>query len=385
MADQTPDAEQEIGFLAHLYELRDRLLRIVLAVGILFLILMPFAQDLYNWLAYPLASQMPDGEKLVSIKPAGPFLVPFKLALLAAFLGALPYVLYQIWSFVAPGLYKHEKRLAIPMLVSSTLLFYCGIAFAYFVLLPLVFSILPQFTPEVATYMPDIGHYMDFVMTLFVAFGIGFEMPVATILLIASGLATRESLAKKRPYVIVGAFIVGMLLTPPDVISQLLLAIPMWLLFEVGLVASVLFKKQIETAHKEKAAREQAERDAEDAEYAKYASASNVPAPEDSPFQAAKAAGAAGAAATAATAQEDALLWDDDDQYTYAEEVSPDDLQFEETDEYRPLTDEEMEAELARIEAEEAEMEAIDITDEGLENDLENDSSSDSKKLDKND
>nr|CAA6830407.1 MAG: Twin-arginine translocation protein TatC [uncultured Thiotrichaceae bacterium] len=362
MSDQAPGTEQELGFLAHLYELRDRLLRIVLVVGILFLVLMPFAQDLYNWLAYPLASQMPDGEKLVSIKPAGPFLVPFKLALLAAFLIALPFVLFQIWSFVAPGLYKHEKRLAIPMLISSTLLFYCGIAFAYFVLLPLVFSILPQFTPEVANYMPDIGHYMDFVMTLFVAFGIGFEMPVATILLIATGMATRESLAKKRPYVVVGAFIVGMLLTPPDVISQLLLAIPMWLLFEVGLLASVLFKKQIETANKEKETREQAERDAEDAEYAQATSNSSV-APVESPFEAAKAAGAAGAAAAgtadADTAQEDALLWEDD-KYSYAEEVNPDELQFEETDEYRPLTDEEMDAELARIEAEEAEMDIED-------------------------
>ncbi len=296
MADQTPGAEQELGFLAHLYELRDRLLRIVIAVGLLFLILMPFAQNLYDWLAYPLASQMPEGEKLVSIRPAGPFLVPFKLALLVAFLGALPYVLFQIWSFVAPGLYRHEKRLAVPMLISSTLLFYCGIAFAYFVLLPLVFGILPKFTPETATYMPDIGHYMDFVMTLFVAFGIGFEMPVATILLIVTGMATRESLANKRPYVIVGAFIVGMLLTPPDVISQLLLAIPMWLLFEVGLVASVLFKKQIAKAHAEKEAREQAEREAEDAEYAKHASSTSSTQKTGSPFEAAKTAGAAGAA-----------------------------------------------------------------------------------------
>lgn len=371
MAEQTPDAEQELGFLAHLYELRDRLLRIVIAVGILFLILMPFAQDLYNWLAYPLASQMPEGEKLVSIRPAGPFLVPFKLALLASFLIALPYVLYQVWSFVAPGLYKHEKRLAVPMLVSSTLLFYCGIAFAYYVLLPLVFSILPQFTPDVASYMPDIGHYMDFVMTLFMAFGIGFEMPVATVLLISTGMTTRENLAGKRPYIIVGAFVVGMLLTPPDVISQLLLAIPMWLLFEVGLIVSGIFAKQIAIAGKEKAEREQAERDAADAEYVK-------PAKPQSPFAAAKAAGAAGAEAAAAKAQAaddevaggetaekdfDDFLWEDD-KYTYAaaDEVS-NDLQFEETDEYRPLTDEEMEAELARIEAEEAAMDAEQESD----------------------
>ncbi|MEZ5534213.1 MAG: twin-arginine translocase subunit TatC [Thiolinea sp.] len=353
MSDQTPDTDQELGFLGHLYELRDRLLRIVIAVGVLFLVLMPFAQDLYNWLAYPLASQMPEGEKLISIKPAGPFLVPFKLALLAAFLVALPYVLYQVWSFVAPGLYKHEKRLAVPMLVSSTILFYCGIAFAYFVLLPLVFSILPQFTPEVASYMPDIGHYMDFVMTLFMAFGIGFEMPVATVLLIATGMTTRENLARQRPYVIVGAFVVGMLLTPPDVISQLLLAIPMWLLFEAGLVVSRLFDKQVEIAGQEKQAREQAEREADDAE---YAAASKKP---ESPFQAAKAAGAAGAAATTTEQDFDDYLWEDD-KYTYAEDkdIDPNQLQYEDTDEYRPLTDEEMEAELARIEAEEAEMDA---------------------------
>lgn len=368
MADQTQESEQELGFLAHLYELRDRLLRIVIAVGILFLVLMPFAQELYNWLAYPLASQMPEGEKLVSIRPAGPFLVPFKLALLAAFLIALPYVLYQIWSFVAPGLYKHEKRLVVPMLVSSTVLFYCGIAFAYYVLLPLVFSILPQFTPDVASYMPDIGHYMDFVMTLFMAFGIGFEMPVATVLLIATGMTTRENLAKKRPYIIVGAFIVGMLLTPPDVISQLLLAIPMWLLFEVGLIVSAVFAKQIAIAGKEKAAQEQAERDAADAEYA-------TPPKPESPFEAAKAAGAAGVVATAAEATASAteettgqdfddFLWEDE-KYTYsdADEVS-DDLQFEDTDEYRPLTDEEMEAELARLEAEEEADEASTEDDE---------------------
>ncbi|CAG0909677.1 unnamed protein product, partial [Cyprideis torosa] len=216
--------------------------------------------------------------------------------------------------------------------------------------------------------MPDIGHYMDFVMTLFMAFGIGFEMPVATVLLIATGMTTRENLAKKRPYIIVGAFIVGMLLTPPDVISQLLLAIPMWLLFEVGLIVSAVFAKQIAIAGKEKAAQEQAERDAADAEYA-------TPPKPESPFEAAKAAGAAGAVATAAEATASAteetteqdfddFLWEDE-KYTYsdADEVS-DDLQFEDTDEYRPLTDEEMEAELARIEAEEEADEASTEDDE---------------------
>ena len=336
--------EKEQGFLAHLYELRDRLLRIVLSVGILFVILMPFAQDLFNILAAPLASQMPEGDKLISIRPAGPFLVPFKLALMVAFLVALPYVLYQIWGFIAPGLYKHEKRLAVPLLVSSTLLFYAGIAFAYFVLLPLIFNILPQFVPDVAVYAPDIGHYMDFVMTLFMAFGIGFEMPVATILLITTGMATREGLAKKRPYVIVGAFIIGMLLTPPDVISQLLLAVPMWLLFEVGLIASSLFKKYIERS------REERERAAKDEENSIM------------PPAATSAAGAAAATAASSTTAEDVVddidddlaeeranaTWEDDS-YIFEETG---DIQEPEDEDYKPMSEEEMEAEMERIEQE---------------------------------
>ncbi|MCB1638720.1 MAG: twin-arginine translocase subunit TatC, partial [Thiothrix sp.] len=168
---------QEQGFLSHLIELRDRLLRMVIAVGLVFVCLFPFAKDLFNILAQPLIDQVPAG--MLVTTPVGPFLVPMKLALLVAFFMALPYVLYQLWSFVAPGLYRHEKRLIVPLLVSSVLLFYLGALFAYLVLLPLMFTVLPSFVPEVATYSPDIGSYLDFVMAIFMAFGIGFEMPIA--------------------------------------------------------------------------------------------------------------------------------------------------------------------------------------------------------------
>ncbi len=357
MADKSPVSDQELGFLSHLYELRDRLLRIVIAVGLVFVCLFPFAKDLYELFALPLAGQVPDG--MISTGTIAPFLVPLKLALLAAFLIALPYVLYQFWGFVAPGLYRHEKRLAVPLLVSSVLLFYLGVLFAYFVLLPLIFTVLPAFVPDVATYMPDIGSYLDFAMALFLAFGIGFEMPVATILLISTGMTTRENLAKKRPYIIVGAFIVGMLLTPPDVISQLMLAIPMWILFEIGLVASVLFAKQVSIAGEEKAAKETAERDAMDREYAADNDDDSDDDLEDS-FKRTLVTGSSTAAnaepaawadtAASARANDDPTAWEDDS-YTYADEVDPNDLQYEESDEYRPLTDEEMAAELERIDA----------------------------------
>lgn len=360
MANKSSKGDQELGFLSHLYELRDRLLRIVIAVGIVFICLFPFAKDLYELFALPLAGQIPAG--MIATGTIAPFLVPLKLALLAAFLIALPYVLYQFWGFVAPGLYRHEKRLAIPLLVSSVLLFYLGVLFAYFVLLPLIFTVLPAFVPDVATYMPDIGSYLDFAMALFLAFGIGFEMPVATILLISTGMSTRENLAKKRPYIIVGAFVVGMLLTPPDVISQLMLAIPMWILFEIGLMASGLFAKQVEIAGEEKEAKEAAEReemdraDAEDDDIEDEVKRSLA---TGSTAKASTAEPAAWADTDAsASANDDPSAWEDD-KYTYSDDVDPADLQYEENDEYRPLTDEEMAAELERIEAEETDMEAV--------------------------
>ena len=344
MAD-SQQAGEELGFLGHLYELRDRLLRVVIAVGIVFIVLFPFAKDLYNIFAHPLVSQVPQG--MIVTGTAAPFLVPLKLALMTAFLIALPYVLNQFWGFVAPGLYQHEKRLALPLLISSVLLFYVGVLFAYLVLLPLMFSVLPTFVPDVATYQPDIGNYLDFVMALFLAFGIGFEMPIATILLIATGMSTREDLAKKRPYIIVGAFILGMLLTPPDVISQILLAVPMWLLFEVGLLASMVFDKQIKVASQERKAHDQAEREESmraagaGATTASTAAASAAYSPESPESDVA-----------VGTADSSKVLWEDE-KYVYADDIDPTGLQYEDSDEYRPLSDEELEAELARIEAEE--------------------------------
>lgn len=233
------------GFLSHLIELRDRLLRAIIVIGIAFVALFPFAKTIYNWLAEPLVSQ---GQEMLIIGPVAPFLIPMKLTLLVAFLIALPYLFYQLWSFVAPGLYKHEKRLIYPLLASSIFLFYLGIAFVYYLLLPMMFKIIPQFAPEVAVFSPDIAQYLDFTIMMFMAFGFGFEMPIATILLISTGVTTAEKLKRKRPYVIVGAFVVGMLLTPPDVISQIMLAIPMWLLFELGLIFSKIFKVRIKEA-----------------------------------------------------------------------------------------------------------------------------------------
>lgn len=319
-----PEGE-ELGFLQHLVELRDRLLRMVLAIGIVFLILMPFAQDLYNLLSDPLVRHLPEGQKLIAVGVASPFFIPYKLALMVAFVLALPYVLYQVWGFIAPGLYQHEKKIVTPLLLSSVALFYVGMAFAYFLVLPMMFSILPGFAPSNVDVTPDIAEYLDFVMMMFMAFGIGFEMPVATILLITTGIANRETLEQSRPYVIVGAFIVGMLLTPPDVLSQVMLAIPMWFLFEVGLLASRLFDQHVEKTSAEREAREKLEDQREIK-------------PPAAPATTAAATGAA----VATTAWEN-------DQYIF-EETTP--VQSTDDETFRPLTDEEMEAELERMDEE---------------------------------
>jgi sec-independent protein translocase protein TatC len=195
-------------------------------------VLFPFANDIYTFVAEPIRAQLPEGSQMIATQVASPFLTPFKLALVAAVFVAMPYLLYQVWGFVAPGLYTHEKRLAVPLLASSIVLFYLGMTFAYFVVFPLVFGFFTSVTPDGVAQMPDIAFYLEFVLKLFFAFGIAFEIPIATILLVAIGATTPEALAQKRPYVIVGVFVAGMLLTPPDVVSQTLLAIPMWLLFE---------------------------------------------------------------------------------------------------------------------------------------------------------
>lgn len=220
--------------ISHLVELRGRILRAFAAIVLVFLALVYFANDIYTLLAEPLLRQLPAGSSMIATGVATPFLTPMKLTLIVAFFAAIPYVLYQVWAFVAPGLYKKEKRLIAPLVFSSALLFYAGAAFAYFVVFPLAFGFFTSMAPEGVTIATDIASYLDFVLGLFVAFGIAFEIPIATILLCWTGMTTPRELANKRPYVIVIVFIVGMLLTPPDVISQTLLAIPMWMLFEIG-------------------------------------------------------------------------------------------------------------------------------------------------------
>jgi sec-independent protein translocase protein TatC len=230
--------DQELSFLEHLVELRSRLLKACAAVLVVLVLLLPFARKLYALLAAPLTAVLPEGSSMIAIDVASPFLTPFKLALLLALILSIPVVLYQLWAFVAPALYRQEKRLARPLLYSAVVLFYAGCAFAYYVVFPLVFGFFTRVAPEGVTVMTDISKYLDFVTTLFLAFGITFEVPIATIILVATGMITVEKLAKMRAYVLVGAFAMGMLLTPPDVISQTLLALPMWLLFESGLLMS---------------------------------------------------------------------------------------------------------------------------------------------------
>jgi len=237
-----PSTEQP--FVQHLIELRDRLLRVVMVVAVIFLCLFPFANDLYSFLAAPLIQKLPQGSKMIATGVISPFLTPFKLAMVASVFVSIPFILYQAWGFIAPGLYNREKRLVFPLLISSTFLFYLGMVFAYYVVFPLVFGFMATQTPEGVAQAPDITMYLDFSLKLFFAFGLAFEVPIATIILVWTGLTTTESLSAKRPYIIVGAFVVGMLLTPPDVISQTLLALPMWMLFELGLLFSRWYSRK---------------------------------------------------------------------------------------------------------------------------------------------
>ena len=240
MKSAKPDSETDVEqpFIAHLVELRNRLLRVILGILLAFLALTPYANEIYGYVAGPLMRHLPESATMIAIDVASPFLTPFKLALVAAIFLTMPLSLYQVWAFVAPGLYRHERRMILPLLVASTLLFYAGMAFAYFVVFPLVFGFLTATAPQGVEVMTDISRYLDFVLTLFFAFGLAFQVPIFTILLVWSGVVTAASLAEKRPYVIVAAFVIGMFLTPPDAISQTLLAVPMWMLFEVGLLFS---------------------------------------------------------------------------------------------------------------------------------------------------
>ncbi len=223
--------------ISHLLELRNRLLYSVLAVLIIFAGLFSFANDIYTFVSEPLRALLPEGTSMIATDVASPFLTPFKLTGVLSVFIAIPFLLYQAWSFIAPGMYKHEKRIAIPLLISSVLLFYAGIAFAYFIVFPLIFGFFTSIAPDGVSIMTDISSYLAFILKMFFAFGLAFEIPIATVLLIWTGVTSSEKLALKRPYVIVGCFVFGMLLTPPDLISQSLLAIPVWLLFEVGVFA----------------------------------------------------------------------------------------------------------------------------------------------------
>lgn len=300
-----PQMEHEQPFMAHLIELRDRILRIVIVVIAIFLVLFFFANDLYKIISAPLMAQLPEGSNMIATGVAAPFLTPFKLSLVTSIFIAIPYIFYQFWGFVAPGLYRHEKRLALPLITSSVVLFYSGIVFSFYIVFPLMFAFFTATTPEGVSMMTDISQYLDFVLKMFFAFGLAFEVPIVTIVLTMTGVTNAEKLAEKRPYVIVGSFVIGMLLTPPDIVSQTLLAIPVWLLFELGIVFSRIIGNRKSDTDEE----------------------SNTTQ--------------SSAAATAAAASP-----------VVAEEAFGEDS-VEEEARYRPMTDEEMEAELDAIEREE--------------------------------
>lgn len=238
------EEEKELTLIDHLVELRDRILKSLVAVVVLFLALFYFSNDIYTYVADPLISALPEGTNMIAIDPTAPFFAPFKLTFYVAVLLAAPYILYQLWSFIAPGLYKNEKEVAIPLFISSVLLFYAGIAFARYILFGIVFAFFISVAPEGVQVAPDISSFLSFALTIFFAFGVAFEIPVAVFLCIWAGLAEPDSLADKRPYVVVGCFVVAMLLTPPDPFTQSLLALPMWALFEMGIFAGRMMRKR---------------------------------------------------------------------------------------------------------------------------------------------
>lgn len=235
-------------FVSHLVELRSRLVKSVIAILILIAIQLPFAGDIYSIMAKPVMVYLPEGSAMIATGVLSPFLTPLKMVFILSLIVAMPYILFQIWAFVAPGLYKHEKRIARPLLFSGIILFYLGCLFAYFVIFPILFQFIPKMLPSAISYMPDINSYLDIVVRLFFAFGLAFEVPIAVIIMILLGITTPEKLSNSRPYVVVGVFVVGMILTPPDMISQTLMAIPMWILFELGIImGKVLKKRAVET------------------------------------------------------------------------------------------------------------------------------------------
>jgi sec-independent protein translocase protein TatC len=240
------DADQELSLIDHLLELRNRLIRAVIAIGLVMIAMVPFARQIYAVVSEPLVSRLPAGASMIAIDVTSPFFAPFKLVLILALLISMPYVIYQAWAFVAPGLYQHERRIAKPLLGAATVLFYLGCLFAYFIVMPVVFGFITKVAPEGVEVMTDINRYLDFVLVMFLAFGFSFEVPVVTVVLVAIGVVTPEGLAKARGYVVVGVFFVAMLITPPDMISQTLLALPVWALYELGIVFSKMVQRRPE-------------------------------------------------------------------------------------------------------------------------------------------
>lgn len=239
--------KEEMTFVQHLVELRDKLLHSVIAILLIFIGIFPFANEVYGFIAAPIINVLPADTNIIAIGVISPFLTPLKMALIFAVYLAMPYLLFQIWSFIAPALYKHEKQMIVPLIVSSTILFYAGILFSFYVVFPVIFGFLSSVGPSIVDFTPDIQYYLDFVLKVSFAFGVAFEVPIATILLIMFNITTVEKLKNNRPYVIIGAFVLGMLLTPPDIISQVLIAIPMWLLFEAGLIFAPMFIRKSST------------------------------------------------------------------------------------------------------------------------------------------
>ena len=239
--------KEEMTFVQHLVELRDKLLHSVIAILLIFIGIFPFANEVYGFIAAPIINVLPADTNIIAIGVISPFLTPLKMALIFSVYLAMPYLLFQIWSFIAPALYKHEKQMIVPLIVSSTILFYAGILFSFYVVFPVIFGFLSSVGPSIVDFTPDIQYYLDFVLKVSFAFGVAFEVPIATILLIMFNITTVEKLKNNRPYVIIGAFVLGMLLTPPDIISQVLIAIPMWLLFEAGLIFAPMFKRKSPT------------------------------------------------------------------------------------------------------------------------------------------
>lgn len=235
------------NFISHLIELRTRLLRIVIGLVVVFVALFPFANDIYTLLAAPLLTKLPMGGQMIATGVTTPFFVPLKVAMMAAFLISLPHTLYQVWAFVAPGLYAHEKKFMIPMIIFSSFLFLLGMSFAYFLVFPVVFGFVVGTAPEGVAVMTDIGNYLDFVMTLFFAFGLAFEVPIAVVMAVRLGWVSIAALRDARGYVVVGAFVIGAIFTPPDIISQFMMAVPMWLLYELGIIVAIFTKKKAES------------------------------------------------------------------------------------------------------------------------------------------